>query len=129
MTYERRSAVKVTILGAGGMGSAMALRLIDTEHQGTVWNRSSDRLAALADAGASVNDDASAAVTEAAVVVTMVTDGAAVHSLATQLLPAMPADAVWVQASTVVPAGQTGRVSSPQSRRPTEPAHESDASL
>jgi 3-hydroxyisobutyrate dehydrogenase len=31
----------------------------------------------------------------------MVTDGEAVHDLAEQMLPAMRADAVWVQSSTV----------------------------
>jgi 3-hydroxyisobutyrate dehydrogenase len=98
---ERRSAMKVTILGAGRMGSAMALRLIDTGYQVRVWNRNSDRLAPLAHAGASVADDAGAAVAEAAVVITMLTDGAAVQTVATQMLSAMPSDGVWVQASTV----------------------------
>lgn len=93
--------MKVAILGAGRMGSAMALRLVDTGHAVTVWNRDRGRLGPLADAGASVADDASAAVAEAAVVITMVTDGAAVRSVATQMLPAMAEDAVWVQASTV----------------------------
>ncbi len=93
--------MKVTILGAGAMGSAMALRLIDTGHQVTVWNRNRERLVPLADAGATVADDIAAAVADAAVVITMLTDGDAVRSVAEQLLPAMRADAVWVQASTV----------------------------
>jgi 3-hydroxyisobutyrate dehydrogenase len=93
--------MKVAILGAGRMGSAMALRLLDTGHQVTVWNRDPGRLAPLADAGASVADDITAAVAEARVVITMVTDGAAVRSVAMQMLPAMPMDAAWVQASTV----------------------------
>jgi 3-hydroxyisobutyrate dehydrogenase len=93
--------MKVAILGAGRMGSAMALRLIDSGQQVTVWNRERARLAPLADAGASVADDVTAAVAGASVVITMVTDGAAVRSVATQMLPAMAPDAVWVQASTV----------------------------
>jgi 3-hydroxyisobutyrate dehydrogenase len=93
--------MKVAILGAGRMGSAMALRLIDSGQQVTVWNRERARLAPLADAGVSVADDVTAAVAGASVVITMVTDGAAVRSVATRMLPAMTPDAVWVQASTV----------------------------
>ena len=93
--------MKVTILGAGHMGSAMALRLIDTGHDVTVWNRELDRLAPLAYAGASVADKIAPAVGDTPVVITMVTDGDAVKSIAEEMLPAMPADAVWVQGSTV----------------------------
>jgi 3-hydroxyisobutyrate dehydrogenase len=93
--------MKVTILGAGAMGSAMALRLIDTGHQVTVWNRNRERLIPLADSGATVADNIAVAVADSAVVITMLTDGDAVRSVAAQLLPAMRTDAVWVQASTV----------------------------
>jgi 3-hydroxyisobutyrate dehydrogenase len=93
--------MKVAILGAGRMGSAMTLRLLDTGHDVTVWNRDPARLAPLADAGAHPASDVAAAVAHARVVVTMVTDGDAVSSLAQLMLPAMPSDAVWVQASTV----------------------------
>ena len=91
----------VTILGAGAMGSAMALRLLDAGHDVTVWNRGPRALVPLAAAGAQVESDLEEAVAGAAVVITMVTDGEAVSSTAQQMLPAMPADAVWVQASTV----------------------------
>jgi 3-hydroxyisobutyrate dehydrogenase len=107
--------MKVAILGAGRMGSAMALRLIDSGQQVTVWNRERARLAPLADAGASVADDVTAAVAGASVVITMVTDGAAVRSFATQMLPAMAPDAVWVQASTVGAEWPTACAHSPTS--------------
>jgi 3-hydroxyisobutyrate dehydrogenase len=93
--------MKVAILGAGRMGTAMALRLLDTGHDVTVWNRDPERLAPLADAGAHLAGDVAAAVVHAQDVVTMVTDGDAVSSLAQLMLPAMPREAVWVQASTV----------------------------
>jgi 3-hydroxyisobutyrate dehydrogenase len=93
--------MKVTILGAGRMGSAMALRLIDTGQQVTVWNRERERVVPLADAGATVADGIAAAVDDAAVIITMVTDGPAVRSVAAEMLPAMRSDAVWLQASTV----------------------------
>jgi hypothetical protein len=73
--------MKVTILGAGRMGSAMALRLIDTGQEVTVWNRERERVVPLADAGATVADGIAAAVDNAAVIITMVTDGPAVRSV------------------------------------------------
>jgi 3-hydroxyisobutyrate dehydrogenase len=93
--------MNVTILGAGHMGSAMALRLLDTGHRVTVWNREQDSLNPLVDAGATIADDIAAAVADAPIVITMVTDGAAVQSLAERMLSAMSPDGVWVQASTV----------------------------
>jgi 3-hydroxyisobutyrate dehydrogenase len=65
--------MKVAILGAGRMGTAMALRLLDTGHDVTVWNRDPERLAPLAEAGAHLAGDVPAAVGHAQVVVTMVT--------------------------------------------------------
>jgi len=93
--------MKVTILGTGRMGSAMALRLIDTGQEVTVWNRERQRVVPLADAGATVADGIVAAVDDAAVIITMVTDGPAVRSVAAEMLPAMRSGAVWLQASTV----------------------------
>jgi 3-hydroxyisobutyrate dehydrogenase len=91
----------VTILGTGHMGTAMTLRLLETGHDVTVWNRERERLAPLQDAGATVATDVAAAVAAAPVVITVVTDGDAVSSLASQMLPILGSDAVWVQASTV----------------------------
>lgn len=93
--------MNVTILGAGRMGSAMALRLIESGHDVTAWNRDRERLVQIGDAGARVADHIASAVADAAVVITMVTDGEATWSVATQALAAMPTDAVWVQSSTV----------------------------
>jgi len=92
--------MNVTILGAGHMGSAMAARLADTGHQVTVWDRDSQQAMQLS-AAATITTDVSTSVADASVVITMVTNGEAVHAVAEQMLPAMPPDAVWVQASTV----------------------------
>lgn len=83
------------------MGTAMALRLFETDHDVTVWNRSPQPLEALRRAGVAVSQDLAAAVAETPVVITMLTDGDAVRSVAEQMLPVLAADAVWVQASTV----------------------------
>jgi 3-hydroxyisobutyrate dehydrogenase len=93
--------MNVAILGAGGMGSAMAERLSETGHSVTIWDRNPDHVRCASGAGLTAAADAASAVTDAQVVITMVTNGEAVHDVAEQMLPAMRADAVWVQASTV----------------------------
>jgi 3-hydroxyisobutyrate dehydrogenase len=93
--------MNVTILGAGGMGSAMAKRLSETDHQVTIWDRDADHASRATGIGVTAAPDAASAVTDALVVVTMVTNGEAVRAIAEQMLPAMRPDAVWVQASTV----------------------------
>jgi 3-hydroxyisobutyrate dehydrogenase len=93
--------MKVTILGAGGMGSAMAERLSETGHRVTIWDRDPDHASHAITSGVTAAADAASAVADASVVITMVTNGEAVNAIAKQMLPAMLPDAVWVQASTV----------------------------
>jgi 3-hydroxyisobutyrate dehydrogenase len=93
--------MNVTILGAGGMGSAMAERLSETGHQVTIWDRDPEHTSRATGDGVTAAADAASAVADAPVVITMVTNGEAVHAIAEQMLPAMRPDAVWVQASTV----------------------------
>jgi 3-hydroxyisobutyrate dehydrogenase len=93
--------MKVTILGTGRMGSAMAARLAERGHQVTVWDRHPEQAAGLADLGVTVADEVGTAVEDAAVVITMVTNGDAVQAVAEPMLAAMPVGAIWVQASTV----------------------------
>ena len=92
--------MNVTILGAGHMGAAMAARLADTGHQVTVWDRDAHHAQHLSGT-ATIAPDVHAAIADASVVITMVTNGEAVADVAEQMLPVMRADAVWVQASTV----------------------------
>jgi 3-hydroxyisobutyrate dehydrogenase len=51
----------VTVLGTGIMGAGMARSLVRAGLDVTVWNRSTDKAAALADDGAHVADDIAAA--------------------------------------------------------------------
>jgi 3-hydroxyisobutyrate dehydrogenase len=90
----------VTIFGTGHMGSAMAERLAETGHRVTVWNRDSAQAQRLSDV-AEIALTMAEAVGDAPVVITMVTDGAAVRDVAEQMLPVMRHDAVWIQSSTV----------------------------
>jgi 3-hydroxyisobutyrate dehydrogenase len=93
--------MNVAILGAGGMGAAMAERLSETGHGVTVWDRDPDHAKSAGGVGVTLASDAASAVADASVVITMVTNGEAVHAVAEVMLPAMWPDAVWVQASTV----------------------------
>jgi 3-hydroxyisobutyrate dehydrogenase len=93
--------MNVTILGSGNMGAAMAARLVDTGHHVTTWDRNAERAQQLSDIGVTAAATIRSAVTDARIVITMVTNGEAVHAIAEQMLTAMRPDAVWVQASTV----------------------------
>lgn len=55
----------VTVLGTGIMGAGMARSLLRAGLDVTVWNRTRDRAAPLADDGATVADDDMAAVVTA----------------------------------------------------------------
>ncbi|MGN6606310.1 MAG: NAD(P)-dependent oxidoreductase [Jatrophihabitans sp.] len=94
--------MRVTVLGLGRMGAALASRL--TDHDLTVWNRSSGKAGDLVDAGAHEADSVEAAVADAEVVFSSLTGDDAVRSV---LLPdgaALPTDGVVVDCSTISPA-------------------------
>jgi 3-hydroxyisobutyrate dehydrogenase len=95
--------MRVTVLGTGIMGAAMARNLVRAGHEVTVWNRSRGRAEPLAGDGATIAATAPEAVARAEVVVTMLSDGAAVESVMAEdgALGALPDGCVWVQASTV----------------------------
>jgi 3-hydroxyisobutyrate dehydrogenase len=91
----------VTFLGTGIMGAPMARHLAEAGHDVTVWNRTADRARPLAEAGARVAEDPAAAMSGAEVVVTMLTDGAAVEDVMREAAPAAADGTIWWQASTV----------------------------
>jgi 3-hydroxyisobutyrate dehydrogenase len=71
----------VAFLGLGHMGTPMAHRLVAAGLDVVVWNRTRDRTAPLAAAGARVADTPAAAADGARVVITMLADPAAVESV------------------------------------------------
>ncbi len=71
----------VAFLGTGLMGAPMARRLLETGHRVSVYNRSSERAAALADAGAHVAASPASALDAAEWVLLMLTDAAAIEQL------------------------------------------------
>lgn len=88
----------VALLGTGIMGAGMARSMARAGLDVTVWNRSADKARAL---GLPVAEDPASAVRGADVVVTMLFDFDSVARVMTDALPAMPDDAVWLQASTI----------------------------
>lgn len=102
----------IAVLGAGALGAAIAARLGEGGFDVRVWNRPparAERAAAETDQVAAAGTVA-AAVADADVVLTVLRDGPAVAAVAEEILPAMRADAVWVQISTdVIAVYETGQ--------------------
>ena len=70
--------LRIAFLGTGLMGAQMARRLLGAGFNVTVWNRSREKAEALGVDGARISDAATDAVSDAHVVITMLTDGPAV---------------------------------------------------
>jgi 3-hydroxyisobutyrate dehydrogenase len=106
MTAEAHTAArrKVAVLGTGTMGAPIARNLLHAGMEVQVWNRSPVKAEELAADGALVAPSPAAAVAEVDVLITMLTDGAAVEHVMTGpdgALSALGPDAVWIQMSTV----------------------------
>jgi 3-hydroxyisobutyrate dehydrogenase len=94
--------VRVAVLGTGIMGAPMARNLAAASlGEVRAWNRSAGKAQALAEDGVAVAASVAEAVDGADAVVVMLSDGDAVRAVLAEALPAMPADAVLVQTSTV----------------------------
>ena len=95
----------IAVLGAGALGAAIAARLGDTGHQVKLWDRTPERAqtVAAAEAGVTAVAELTEAVHGAAVVLTLLRDGAAVTEVMNTAIDALDAGAVWVQASTIGP--------------------------
>jgi 3-hydroxyisobutyrate dehydrogenase len=104
---------KLAVLGLGTMGRAMAGCALRNDISTVVWNRELETARQMADQGAEVALSAVDAVKGVDMVITMVTDTAAVTSIAVDLgvLEALPPGAVWAQMSTIGVEG-TATVSS-----------------
>ncbi|WP_255951488.1 NAD(P)-dependent oxidoreductase [Streptomyces odontomachi] len=94
---------KIAFLGLGHMGAAMARHLLDSDYELTVWNRTAARAEPFAARGARVAADPGDAVRDADVVITMLTDSQAVHTVAEALVPRLRPGTVWIEMSTIGP--------------------------
>jgi 3-hydroxyisobutyrate dehydrogenase len=96
----------VAVLGLGAMGRAISHRLLGAGHELSVWNRTSGRDEELVAAGARRAGSAADAVRNAEVVITMVTDPAALEAVLfgpDGAAPAIPKSATLIDMSTVGP--------------------------
>ncbi|AXK44264.1 NAD(P)-dependent oxidoreductase [Brachybacterium saurashtrense] len=94
--------MRIAFLGTGRMGTELALHLLP-DHELTVWNRTPERTARLAEAGAAVAATADEAVGGAEIVITSLFGPDAVRET---VLDAglIPAGVPWVDTTTVSPA-------------------------
>jgi len=91
----------VAVLGTGIMGAPMARNLLKAGFQVRVWNRTRDKARVLAAEGADLAETPADAVREAAFVITMLTDTAAILAVMGQAAESVPGGAVWLQTSMV----------------------------
>jgi 3-hydroxyisobutyrate dehydrogenase len=77
----RDGAMQIGIAGVGKMGEAIARRLMEAGHTLTIWNRSADKLKSLIDAGASVAATPAELAQRSEVVITILTDAAAIDAV------------------------------------------------
>ncbi|WP_028933848.1 NAD(P)-dependent oxidoreductase [Pseudonocardia spinosispora] len=94
----------VALLGTGIMGAGMARNILAAGLPLTVWNRSRDKAAPLADEGATVADTPAEAVRGADVIVTMLRDGPNVTQVIADAEAGLRPGQVWAQCTTVGPA-------------------------
>jgi 3-hydroxyisobutyrate dehydrogenase len=73
--------MKIGIAGTGRMGTAIALRLLDKGHEVSVWNRTRDKTATAAQAGAFAASTPSELVAGSDTVVSILTNEAAMHAV------------------------------------------------
>jgi 3-hydroxyisobutyrate dehydrogenase len=98
---------RTSVLGMGRMGRAIAARLLATGHQVTIWNRSPTDTSSLISAGASVASSVPDAVRAGEVVMTALSDDAAVLAVALGddgVCAALGMGSIYADCSTVSPA-------------------------
>lgn len=96
----------IGVAGLGRMGAAIAQRLIETGAGVVVWNRSAEKCEALRARGAAVAPSPAALAAQCDVIITILTDAAAIDAVyrgPDGLLSAAVADKLFVEMSTVRP--------------------------
>jgi 3-hydroxyisobutyrate dehydrogenase len=101
--------MRIGIAGIGKMGAAMAQRLMEVGHEVTAWNRSTDKLKAVTDAGAAVAATPAELAKTTDTTITMLTDAAAIDAVyngPSGLLAEEVGDKLFIEMSTVQPQAQ-----------------------
>lgn len=91
--------MEIAWIGTGIMGAPMARNLLNAGFHVRVWNRTPDKARVLAAEGADLAETPADAVREAAFVITMLTDTAAVLAVMAHAAESVPHGAVWLQTS------------------------------
>ena len=101
-----RAGLKIAFLGTGNMGLPMARRLCEAGLAPQVWNRTLAKAEALAPLGATLHQQASAAVRDADIVVGMLENGKVVGELLFEqgVAKAMKAGALFIDMASITPA-------------------------
>jgi 3-hydroxyisobutyrate dehydrogenase len=100
----------IGLAGLGGMGAAIAARLMEVGHQVTVWNRDPSKTKALADAGAKVAATPAELASAVEAAITILTDGAAIDAVyngPSGLLSGNVKGKLLIEMSTVAPKVET----------------------
>jgi 3-hydroxyisobutyrate dehydrogenase-like beta-hydroxyacid dehydrogenase len=107
--FGSASDVTVGFAGLGRMGLPMARNLLSAGFPLLVWNRTADRCAPLIEQGATAASDP-ASLADADVVVTMLSDGAAVHAVLVEsgLLEKLRPGSIVLEMSTIGPKAVSG---------------------
>jgi len=94
---------RVSVIGSGTMGTAMALRLLGAGMRLDVWSRHTSSTVPLVNAGAIAHEEAPDAVKNADVVITMLPNAEITTNVVIdgRVLGAMPPRSVWVQMATI----------------------------
>ncbi|HEY7662689.1 MAG TPA: NAD(P)-dependent oxidoreductase [Xanthobacteraceae bacterium] len=104
--HSRGRRMQIGIAGIGKMGAAIAQRLIEVGHEVTAWNRSPDKLKEVTQAGAAVAATPAQLAQASDVVITILTDAAAidvVYNGASGLLAPDVRGKLFIEMSTVRP--------------------------
>ena len=99
---------RIAFIGLGAMGSRMARRLVDAGHELVVWNRTRAKADQLADLGATPAATPAEAAGQAEIVITMVSNPAALQAVTdgpTGITAGIAGSATVIEMSTVGPAG------------------------
>ena len=115
------SMPRVTVIGTGTMGTAMARRLLGAGMEVDVWSRHAASTMALVAAGATAYDEATEAVRQSDVVITMLpnADVTAEVMVSGQVLGAMAPQSIWVQMATIGAEGTERLVLETRTHRPS----------
>jgi len=98
--------VRVGFIGLGDMGQGIVPRLLSAGHQVTGWNRTADKAAPLIELGMEWADTPRQVAEGAAIVLSIVTDAAAVETVALGedgILSGLTADGIYADMSTIDP--------------------------